>query len=168
MSVDFMCSAGVQMVAPPLPGRVDIASTLKSTSPAAGTLYVNPEEENNPTLGLLAGTTSVYCAQFEFAGLPAGQAVLEATASGFVEACAGVVAVAGALSNGMLNSRVIAPGKEILCSAAIAASICAGAVPDVAVTKPCKSAGPLVPVSATRGIGPRLWPLGTPTTAVAL
>lgn len=122
-SSDVMCSAGVQMVAPPLPGCVDIASTLKSTSPAAGTLYVNPEEANTPTLGLLAGTTSVYCAQFAFAGLPAGQAVLDVTASGLVEACAGVVEVAGALSSGMLNCRVVPPGTEMVCSAAIAASI---------------------------------------------
>src|SRR4029077_16915031 len=59
-SIDVTCSAGVQMVAPPLPGRVDIASTLNSTSPDAGTPYVNPPAENTPTLGLLAGTTSVY------------------------------------------------------------------------------------------------------------
>src|SRR5690348_5341099 len=156
MSRDVICSAGVQMDAPPLPGFVEVASTLKSTSPAAGTLYVKPEAENIPTLGLLAGTTSVYCAQSEFAGLPAGQAVLEVTASGFVEACAGLVVVAGALSSGMLNCRVVPPGTEMDCRAAIAASICAGAVPVVAVTKPCNNAGPLAPASPTRGIGPRL------------
>jgi hypothetical protein len=60
MSLEVICSEGVHMDVPPLPGRVANASTLNSTSPDAGTLYVNPEAENTPTLGLLAGTTSVY------------------------------------------------------------------------------------------------------------
>lgn len=58
-SFAVVCSDGVQSGVPPLNGITAPASTVKSTSPVAGVEYVNPEEEKMPTLGLLAGTTSV-------------------------------------------------------------------------------------------------------------
>ena len=59
-SVEVMISGGEQSGVPPLLGNAARASTVKSTGAAAGVENVMPDEENTPTLGLLAGTTSVY------------------------------------------------------------------------------------------------------------
>jgi len=58
-SFAVVCSDGMQSGVPPLNGIAALASTVKSTSPVAGLEYVNPDDEKIPTLGLLAGTTSV-------------------------------------------------------------------------------------------------------------
>ena len=89
-----MISDGEQSAVPPLFGSAARASTVKGTGAAAGVEYVKPEEENTPTLGLLAGTTRVYCAQFVFAGAPVGQVVFEVREISPVEATADVVCVA--------------------------------------------------------------------------
>jgi hypothetical protein len=47
-----------------------------------------------PTFGLLAGTTSVYCAQFVLAVLPVGQIVLDAVEIKSVDTVAEGFAVA--------------------------------------------------------------------------
>jgi hypothetical protein len=92
-SVEVMISDGEQSGLPPLLGRAARASTVKRTGAAAGVVKVNPEEENTPTLGLLAGTTRVYWAQLEFAGLPVGQFVLFVIEIKGVEAVADIVCV---------------------------------------------------------------------------
>lgn len=93
-SVDVMISEGEQSAVPPLFGTAARASTVNKTGAAAGVEKLNPEEENTPTLGLLAGTTRVYCAQFEFRGLPVGQLVFVEMEMSSVEAVAEVVCVA--------------------------------------------------------------------------
>ena len=55
---------------------------------------MNPEEEKTPTLGLLAGTTRVYCAQLVLAGVPVGHVVFEVREMRPVDAVADVVCVA--------------------------------------------------------------------------
>src|SRR6266851_5321795 len=61
---------------------------------ASGGVQFTPDEENTPTLGLLAGTTRVYCLQFAFKGLPVGQFVLASTEIDSVESTAGVAPMA--------------------------------------------------------------------------
>lgn len=58
-SLEVIISEGEQSATPPLLGTVAMASTVKGTLPVAGTEYVNPDDANTPTLGLLPGTTSV-------------------------------------------------------------------------------------------------------------
>src|SRR2546429_3995160 len=60
----------------PLMGTAACASTVKRTSPLAGAENVRPPAANTATLGLLAGTTSMYWAQFAPVGLPIGQLLL--------------------------------------------------------------------------------------------
>src|SRR6266851_2370766 len=145
-----------------------MASTLKSTFPLAGAEKVKPPEANTPTLGLLAGTTSVYCAQFAPVGLPVGQFLLSVMEIRSVEITAGVVVVACVSCSGIVNCRVTLADTLIVCRAARLTSAIAPAVAVFAVTKPCKIAGPAAPVSATSGMAFRFVPFGTFTTAVAL
>lgn len=79
------------------------ASTVNSTSPVAGAAYENPDALKMPTLGLLAGTTRVYWAQFAPAGLPVGQFVFVETRTVPVEGTAGLVEVAAMVSSGIVN-----------------------------------------------------------------
>ena len=97
-----ICSGGVQSGVPPLKGTAALASTVNSTSPVGGVEYLNPDDEKMPTLGLLAGTTSVYCAQFAFAGATVGQVVLAETDIRPVEPTSGVVFVAGIVCKGIV------------------------------------------------------------------
>ena len=140
-SLETICSDGLQSGVPPLKGTAARASTVKSTSPVAGVEYVNPEEEKIPTLGLLAGTTSVYCAQFAIAGAPIGQLVLAETETRPVESTTGVVFVAGRVSSGIVTWRVVATPAGTVCSADRLTSIVPAAAPFVAVTNPWNIAG---------------------------
>ena len=126
-----------------------------------------PEDKKTPTLGLLAGTTSVYCAQFAFAGAPVGQLVLAETETRPVESTSGVVVVAGMVCKGIVIWIVVAPDATV-CSAERLTSIVPAAAPFVAVTKPWKTAGAVAPASAINGIAPRFVPFGTFRTVVAL
>ena len=78
---------------------------------------MNPDAEKIPTLALLAGTTSVYCAQFEFAGAPLGQAVLLETEMRPVESTSAVVFVAGMVCSGIVTCSVVAGPFGTACSA---------------------------------------------------
>ena len=171
-SVVVTISDGVQSGLPAfvaaLIGTTALASRLKSTSPVAGAENAKPPAAKTPTLGLLAGTTSVYCAQFAPAGLPSGQLVLSVMEIKPVEVTAGVVAVAWVFCRGIVNCRVALEEMLTVCSAATVTSAVAPAVAVFAVTKPCKIAGPAAPVSATSGMVARFVPFGTFTTAVAL
>src|SRR5258708_6791438 len=122
----------------------------------------------SPTLGLLAGTTSVYCAQFEFAGAPVGQLVLAETEMRPVESTSGVVVVAGIVCKGIVICSVVVAPVGTVCSAERLTSIVPAAVPFVAVTNPWKTAGAVAPVSAINGIASRFVPFGTFRTVVAL
>jgi hypothetical protein len=92
-SYDVVISDGEQSGISPLIASATPASTRKRIS-GSGASQLKPEEEKMPTFGLLAGTTSVYCAQFVLAVLPAGQIVLDAAEIKSVEMVAEVVAVA--------------------------------------------------------------------------
>jgi len=76
---------------------------------------VIPDDKKAPTLGLLAGTTSVYCAQFAFAGarraVGAGRNRNEA---GRIHL--GEVVVAGMVCKGIVIWMVVAPDATV-CSA---------------------------------------------------
>src|SRR5260370_656888 len=171
-AVEVTISDGVQSAFPPFIGAVigtaALASTLKSTSPLAGAEKVKPPATNIPTLGLLAGTTSVYCAQFAPVGLPIGQFLLSVMEIRPVDVTAEVIAVACVFWSGMVNCRVTLEDTLMVCRAARVTSAVAPAVAVLAVTKPCKIAGPAAPVSATSGMMFRFVPFGTFTTAVAL
>jgi hypothetical protein len=118
---------GEQMDVPPDMGFVASASTLKSTSPEAGGVNVIFPPENVPISGLLAGTTSVNCAQKAPIGAPvAGQAVADSTATLDAEP----------LSRGIVTGRVPPPESEIVCSALVVTSMFAPAAPFSAVTIP--------------------------------
>src|SRR5260370_30460489 len=110
---------------------------------------------NNPTLGLLAGTTSVYCAQFEFAGAPVGQLVLAETEMRPVESTSGVVVVAGMVCKGIVICIVVVAPVGTVWSAERLTSIVPAAAPFVAVTKPWKTAGAVAPASALNGSAQR-------------
>ena len=117
----------VQIAVPPDIGLVASASTLKSTSPDAGGANVILPAENVPTSGLLAGTTSVYCAQKAPLGVPAaGQGVADSMAAFGLEPD----------RSGMVTGRVAPPKSEIVCSALVVTSMLAPAVPFSAVTMP--------------------------------
>src|SRR5260370_30466720 len=171
-SVEVTISDGVQSAFPPFIGAVigtaALASTLKSTSPLAGAEKVKPPATNIPTLGLLAGTTSEYCSQFEPVGLPIGQFLLSVMEIRPVDVTAEVIAVACVFWSGMVNCRVTLEDTLMVCRAARVTSAVAPAVAVLAVTKPCKIAGPAAPVSATSGLMFRFIPFATFTTAVAL
>ena len=167
-SFDTICSDGVQSGVPPLRGTAALASTVKSTSPVAGVEYLNPEEEKIPTLGLLAGTTSVYWAQFAFAGAPVGQLVLAETETRPVESTSGEVVVAGLVCSGIVIWRVVVAPVGTVCNADRLTSIVPPAAPFVAVTNPWKTAGAVAPTSAIKGMAPRFVPFGTFRTVVAL
>lgn len=169
MSVVVMISDGEQSARPPLFGTTARASTVNGTGAAAGVEYVNPEDENTPTLGLLAGTTSVYCAQFEFAGAPVGQVVFDESEIKPVEEVADVVCVAAMDSSGIVICRMTAgEPNETCCNADMLTSAEAAEVPVVAVTKPCNVAGAVAFTSGCNGMAPRFVPLGTFRTVVAL
>jgi len=171
-SVEVTTSDGVQSTFPPFVGAVigikALASTLKSTSPLAGVEYMTLPAANTPTLGLLAGTTSVYWAQFAPAGLPTGQVVLSVMEIKPVDVTAGVVVVACVFCSGMVNCRVALAETLMVCRAPTVTSAVAPAVAVLAVTKPCRSAGPVAPVSAISGMTLKFVPFGTFTIAVAL
>src|SRR5260370_19022338 len=119
-SVSFaaVISGGVQSAVPPLIGTNARASTVNSTSPEAGAVKLTPDEENTPTLGLLAGTTRVYCAQFAFMGLPTGQFVLASTEINSVESTAAVAPTARMDSTGIVICRAPADTPaETVCNA---------------------------------------------------
>src|SRR6267142_876746 len=114
MSVEVIISEGAQSGAPPLSGTAACASTVKRTSPPAGAEKLKPPARKAPTLGLLAGTTSVYFAQFAPVGLPVWQFVLSEMEINPVDGTAGVSAVAGAFCSGMFSCRVPPPDKVML------------------------------------------------------
>src|SRR5260370_27206663 len=94
------------------------ASTVNSTSPEAGAVKLTPDEENTPTLGLLAGTTRVYCAHFTFTGLPTGQFVLASTEINPVESTAAAAPPARMHSTGIVTCRdAYVPPGETVCHA---------------------------------------------------
>jgi hypothetical protein len=171
-SIEVTISEGVQSAFPAfvaaLIGTTALASTLKRTSPVAGAEKRKPPATKTPTLGLLAGTTSVYCAQFAPVGLPIGQLALSVMEISPVDVTAGVAVVACVLCSGIVTCRVVLDETLMVSRAATVASAVAPAVAVFAVTKPCKIAGPEAPVSATRAIPFRFAPFGTFTTAVAL
>src|SRR5215467_9392160 len=102
--------------------------------------------EKTPTLGLLAGTISAYCAQFVFGGAVAGQLVFDSTETFGIEAP----------SAGTVTRRGAPPLGVTLCNADTAASIVAPELPVVAVTNPCSVAGACgSPVSAKSLMLPR-------------
>jgi hypothetical protein len=77
---------GMQSVVPPLIGTNAFARMEYRTSPAAGEEYEETfPEEKIPTLGLLAGSIRVYCAQFVFAGALDGHPVDESRERFIVE-----------------------------------------------------------------------------------
>ena len=108
MSVVVMISDGEQSATPPLFGIAARASTVNGTGAGAGAEKVIPDELKTPTLGLLAGTTSVYWAQFVLAGAPAGQVALDVREMSPVEATADVDCVAWMASSGMVTWRMTA------------------------------------------------------------
>src|SRR6266852_3571455 len=168
-SFEVVISGGVQSAVPPLIGTNARASTVNSTSPEAGAVKLTPDEENTPTLGLLAGTTRVYCLQFAFMGLPTGQLVLASTEINSVESTAAVAPTARMDSSGIVICRdADDPPGETVCNAASVTSAVAALAPFVAVTNPCKTPGAVAPVSAINGTVLRLVPLGTFSTTVAL
>src|SRR5712692_1595275 len=118
--------------------------------------------ENEPTLGLLAGRTSVYCAQ----KAPAGQELADSTVTIGVEFCEAV------FSRGMVIFRLppeTGTDWKELKVASILAPVMVGEVPMTAVTKPWIVPGPVaVPVSATSGMLPKAVPPGTFRAKVAL
>src|SRR5258708_35378894 len=65
--------AGAQLGVPTLRGTKASARTPNKIFPVAGGVKETTPPEKAPTCGLLAGTTSVYCAQLELAGAPGGQ-----------------------------------------------------------------------------------------------
>src|SRR6266480_4645356 len=81
-SLEVMISGGMQSGFAPLMGTAACASTVKRTSPLAGAENVRPPAANTATLGLLAGTTSMYWAQFAPVGLPIGQLLLAVNSTG--------------------------------------------------------------------------------------
>ena len=83
-------------------------------------------EEKTPTLGLLAGSISVYCPQLEFEGAPAGQSELESTEIFEIELP----------SAGIVTARFAPLGKVIVCSAETDVSMVAALDPFVAVMNP--------------------------------
>lgn len=91
-SLEVMISGGMQSGFPPLMGTAAWASTVKRTSPLAGAEKVRGPDTNTATLGLLPGTTSVYCAQFAPMGLPIGQLLLSVMETKPVESTAGPIA----------------------------------------------------------------------------
>ena len=118
---------GEQMDMPPDMGFVASASTLNSTSPVAGGVKVILPEAKVPTSGLLAGTTSEYCAQNAPLGVPmAGQGVADWTATSGVEPA----------RSGMVTGRIAPPESEMVCNALVVTSMSAPAVPLSAVTMP--------------------------------
>ena len=135
-SFAVVCSDGIQSGVPPLKGTAARASTVNSTSPVFGVEYVNPDVEKTPTLGLLAGITSVYPAQFAFAGAPVGQLLFVDTETRPVESTSGAVFVAGMVCNGMVICWVVAAPDGTVCRAETLTSIVPAAAPLVAVTNP--------------------------------
>src|SRR6266852_711324 len=111
-SFEVITSGGVQSAVPPLIGTNAWASTVNSTSPEAGAVKLTPDEENTPTLGLLAGTTRVYCAQFAFMGLPTGQFVLASTEINSVESTAALAPFV-AVTNPCKTPGAVAPVSAI-------------------------------------------------------
>ena len=97
---------------------------------------MNPDDEKIPTLGLLAGTTSVYCAQFELAGAPVGQLVFAEMEIRPVESTSGLVFVARMVCKGIVICRVVAAPDATVCSAEMLTSIVPAAPPFVAVANP--------------------------------
>ena len=134
VSFSTVCSEGIQLGVPPLNGTAALASTVKSTSPAAGVEYVNPDAEKRPTLGLLAGTTSVYNAQFAAGDTPPRQCVETETRP--VEFIFGVVLVAGMVCNGIVTCCVVFGPDGAVCSAERLTSMVPATAPLVAVTIP--------------------------------
>ena len=70
-----------------------------------------------PTLGLLAGTTSVYPAQFAFAGAPVGHLVFVDTETRPVESTSGVLFVAGMVCDGIVICWAVAAPDGAVCRA---------------------------------------------------
>jgi hypothetical protein len=115
--------AGEQEGVPPLSAAKVSARIVYSTSPGAGVEYVIAPAVNTPKRGLLAGSTSVYVAQFAFAGTPPGQSVLDTTGTLETELA----------SAGMVSARLPMPDRFTVCNAETAASIEAE---PVAVSRP--------------------------------
>jgi len=127
VSIVVVSEEGEQMDAPPDIGLAASASTLNSTSPVAGGVKVILPEANVPTSGLLAGTSSVYCAQNAPLGAPmAGQGVADSTATFGVEP----------VRSGIVTGRAAPPEREIVCNALVVTSMFAPVVPLSAVTMP--------------------------------
>ena len=82
--------------------------------------------EKTPTLGLLAGSISVYWAQFVFSGAITGQSEFDSIEIFETELP----------SPGMVAVKVAPPGRENVCKADTEASTVAAADPVVAVTNP--------------------------------
>src|SRR5258708_21607227 len=97
--------AGAQLGVPTLRGTKASARTPNKIFPMVGGVKETTPPEKVPTCGLLAGTTSVYCAQLELAGAPAGQGVLSVREGLLV----------GTDFPGMETARVPAPLREIRC-----------------------------------------------------
>ena len=157
----FVIDGVVQSAVPPLNGTNASALMEKGTLPVAGVEKVTVPVEKVATLGLLAGSMSVYCAQFVFAGALTGQLVFAAMLRFATE----------------LPSAGIVTGRDPLLSVTVwiaetRASIVAGVagdVPEVAVTNPWNVAGPSrLPVSANNNMLPTFVPPGTPASTVAL
>jgi hypothetical protein len=70
--------------------------------------------------------------------------------------------------SGMVNCRVALAETLMVCRAATVTSAVAPALAVLAVTKPCRIAGPVAQVSAISGMTFRFVPFGTFTIAVAL
>lgn len=135
-SLEVMISGGMQSGFAPLMGTAACASTVKRTSPLAGAENVRPPAANTATLGLLAGTTSMYWAQFAPVGLPIGQLLLAVMETKPVEFTAGPAADALVFWRGIFNCRVTLPESEMLWSAARLTSTVAPPVAVFAVRKP--------------------------------